>query len=110
MPKVSKWRKVEIASQIAGRHLKASRLGGAVLRGARSVLGSFSRVLHHLWLEVTGFVFLVLAAIGATAGFREYTKYQSGETGLGRVVLAACFTLTFVWFGVTSFWRVRKKG
>jgi hypothetical protein len=67
------------------------------------------RVLHQLWLEVTGLVFLVMAASGGAAVTHEYAKYQSGKVGLGRVVVAICFTLTFTWFGVSSFWRVRRK-
>ena len=110
MAKVSTLRKVGIAARVAARQAGATRIGGAVLRGAQAAFGSFSRILHQLWLEVTGFIFLVLAAVGATAGFREYAKYQAGESsGLGRVILAACFTITFAWFGVSSFWRVRKK-
>jgi hypothetical protein len=67
-------------------------------------------VLHQLWLEVTGFTFLAIAGIGALAGMREYGKYQSGHAaGPGRLVLAVCFTVSFIWFGVSSFWRVRKK-
>jgi len=66
--------------------------------------------LSQLWLEVTGFVFLALAAIGGLAFAREYAKYHSGHVGLDRVVLAICFTALFGWFGLSSFWRVRKKG
>lgn len=103
-------RKIGIGARILAERAGRSRTGAAVLSGARTTWGSFGRVGRQLWLEVTGFTFLVLAAIGAMAGLREYGKYQAGEaTGLGRVILAACFTATFVWFGVSSFWRVRKK-
>jgi len=41
---------------------------------------------------------------------REYGKYESGHaTGPGRLVLAICFTISFTWFGVSSFWRVKRK-
>jgi hypothetical protein len=67
-------------------------------------------VLHQLWLEVTGFTFLAMAAVGAMAVIREYGRYQSGHAaGPGRLVLAICFTLSFTWFGVSSFWRVNKR-
>jgi hypothetical protein len=72
-------------------------------------LVSVSGVLRQLWFEVTGFVFLVLAVIGGFALAHEYAKYQAGTAGLSRVVMAICFTLLFAWFGVTSFWRVRRK-
>ena len=85
-------------------------MGSAVLAAIRATTHSFGRVLHQLWLEVTGFMFLAIAAIGAMAGVREYGKYQSGHaTGPGRLALAVCFTVSFAWFGVSSFWRVRRK-
>jgi hypothetical protein len=62
-----------------------------------------------LWLEVTGLVFLLMAASGGAAVAHEYAKYQTGKAGLGRVAVAICFTVTFAWFGVTSFWKVRRK-
>jgi hypothetical protein len=108
--KVSTMRKLAIAGQIVSRRLIQSRTAGAALSGARTTAKTFGRVGHQLWLEVTGFTFLVLALIGGIAGLREYAIYQSGEIpGLGRVILAECFAATFAWFGVSSFWRVRKK-
>jgi hypothetical protein len=108
--KVSTLKKIGIAARVVARHAAKSRTGVAVLRGARATARSFGRVAHQLWLEVTGFTFFVLAVIGGIAGFREYAKYQAGlAEGPGRVILAACFTATFAWFGVSSFWRVRKK-
>jgi hypothetical protein len=108
--KVSTVKKIGIAARVLSRQVGNSRTGAALLRGARTAGRSVGRVTHQLWLEVTGFTFFVLAVIGAIAGFREYAKYQAGEAeGLGRVILAACFTITFAWFGASSFWRVRKK-
>jgi hypothetical protein len=78
---------------------------GAVRTTARS----FGRALHQLWLEVTGTVFLAMAAFGGMAGVREYMKYAAGRARAGRVAIAICFTLTFAWFGLSSFWRVRRK-
>ena len=90
--------------------LERSRRGRAVLAGVRAIAQSFGQVLHQLWLEVTGFTFLAIAGIGALAGMREYAKYQSGHAaGPGRLVLAVCFTVSFIWFGVSSFWRVKKR-
>ncbi len=110
MVKVSTLKKIGIAARVAARHLGHSRTGGAVLSGVRATARSFGRVAHQLWLEVTGFTFFALAIIGGIAGFHEYAKYQAGLTeGPGRVILAACFTVTFAWFGLSSFWKVRKK-
>jgi len=90
--------------------VESSRMGRAVLDGIRASARSFGHVLHQLWLEVTGFTFLAMAAVGAMAGIREYSKYQSGHaTGPGRLLLAICFTASFAWFGLSSFWRVRRR-
>ena len=99
-----------VAVNVAADMVKRSRTGQALLAGLRATARSFGRVLHQLWLEVTGFTFLAIAGIGALAGLREYGKYQSGHAaGPGRLVLAVCFTVSFIWFGVSSFWRVKKR-
>jgi hypothetical protein len=99
-----------VAANLASNMVGRSRTGGAVLAGLRATARSFGRVLHQLWLEVTGFTFLAIAGIGAGAGLREYGKYQSGHAaGPGRLVLAVCFTISFTWFGLSSFWRVKRK-
>jgi hypothetical protein len=89
--------------------LQRSRTGRAVLSGLRATARSLGQTLHQLWLEVTGFTFVAIAAVGAVAGVREYAKYQASHAGVGRLVLAICFTATFAWFGLSSFWRVNKR-
>jgi len=103
-------RKIKVAFRVAANMVQHSRTGRAVLAGIRATAHSFGRVLHQLWLEVTGFTFLALAGVGAMAGIREYGKYQSGHaTGPGRLLLAVCFTVSFTWFGLSSFWRVKRR-
>jgi hypothetical protein len=103
-------RKIVRILRAVAQTLERSRRGRAVLAGVRAIARSFGQVLHQLWLEVTGFTFLAIAGIGALAGMREYGKYQSGHAaGPGRLVLAVCFTASFIWFGVSSFWRVKKR-
>jgi hypothetical protein len=103
-------RKIKLAFRVAANLVERSRTGRAVLAGTRATARSFGRVLHQLWLEVTGFTFLAIAGIGALAGMREYGKYQAGHaTGPGRLVLAICFTVSFTWFGLSSFWRVKRR-
>jgi hypothetical protein len=103
-------KKIKVGFRVAANMLARSRTSAAVMAGVRATARSFGRVLHQLWLEVTGFTFLAMAALGALAGMREYGKYQAGQTsGPGRLLLAICFTALFTWFGVSSFWRVRRK-
>ncbi len=71
------------------------------MSGVRTTLRSFWHAIHQLWLEVTGTLFLVIAAFGADpALFREYTKYLAGHTTASRLAVVACFTVTFAWFGL----------
>ena len=113
MTDVSTSRKLGIAARVAGRMIseraRRGRTLGAVTKAARATAAHFGRVLGQLWLEVTGFVFLALAGIGVIAFFREYAKYQAGQPTSSRMALAVCFAGLFAWFGVSSFWRVRKK-
>jgi hypothetical protein len=110
MTKLSTVRKLTILARVVSHSAGRNRTVSAVVKGVRTSAAHFGRVLYQLWLEVTGFVFLALAFIGAIAFFREFARYQAGQTTSGRVAVAIVFTLTFVWFGVTSFWRVWKKG
>ncbi|MFZ0959210.1 MAG: hypothetical protein WAN60_22915 [Candidatus Sulfotelmatobacter sp.] len=113
MSHISAARKLGAATRMAGQlfteQAVRSRAWGAVLQGARATARSFGQVAHVLWLEVTGAVFLFMAVFGGFALAREYTKYQAGHATAGRVLIAVGFTLAFAWFGVSSFWRVRRK-
>ncbi|HSY66318.1 MAG TPA: hypothetical protein VK829_17115 [Terriglobales bacterium] len=113
MAGVSTTRKLGIAARVAGRVISQqagrSRTVGAVTKAGRATAAHCGRVLGQLWLEVTGFVFLALAGIGVLAFVREYNRYQAGHTTSSRAMLAICFAGLFGWFGVSSFWKVRRR-
>jgi len=109
MANVSTSRKLGVAARVAGAQIKRTRTYGAVMGGVRATLGHFGAVLHLLWLEITGFVFLAFAGVGFVALFREYAAYHVGKTTPGRVAIALGFSLMFAWFGTSSFWRARKR-
>jgi len=109
MVQLSTARKASILARIVTQRVSHTRLAGAVVNAARVTGTHVGRVLHVLWLEVTGFVFLGIALICAAAGFHEYSKYQAGQIGIGKTALAAAVTVMFTWFGISSFWRVRRK-
>src|SRR5258705_5219196 len=102
-------RKVAWAVQAVAGQARRSRVAGALLSGARATAASVGKVLHVLWLEVTGFIFLCLGAIGAAAGAREFYKPEAGAPNFNKVWAAGLFAALFAYFGVSSFWRARKK-
>jgi len=102
-------RKLGIAARVAAQQVGRTRMANAVRNAARTTSRSMGRVLHQLWLEVTGFVFLVMAGIGCFPLAREWTKFAEGRANPGRLLIAIAFVLTFGYFGVSSFWRVRKR-
>ena len=102
-------RKLGIFARVAVKQAGRSRTVAAVVSGARATGAALGKVLHQLWLEVTGFVFLFMAFIGGIAFSREYAKFEAGRVGPGRVIIAVCFCVTFAYFGISSFWRVRRK-
>jgi len=108
MVNVSTARKLGIVARVASNQVRRTRTFGAVMQAAKTTASHLGRVLGQLWLEVTGFVFLSLAGIGLLAFFREYAKYHAGATP-GRTLVAGGFTVLFGWFGLSSFWRIRKK-
>jgi hypothetical protein len=106
---ISTARKISIVARVAARQAGRQRTLAALAQAGRVTLNSSRRALHLLWLEVTGFFFLSLAAIGGFALVREYPKYEAGKVSGLRLLAAGCFLLLFAYFGVSSFWRARKK-
>ncbi len=88
---------------------EGKRYAFGFLRGAGAFVRAVSKVIHLLFLEVTGFVFLCFAVIGGFALVREYPKVVAGQVSHGRFGITLAFMLMFAWFGVTSFWRARRK-
>jgi hypothetical protein len=95
--------------RVTGRRTGENRWVRAFYRAGSVTLRSVTRVLHVLWLEVTGLLFLVLAVIGAGAAIREYHHVHAGAGSQGKMWLAAAFALLFFYFGVSSFWRSRRR-
>ncbi len=95
-------------AQAQSRYSRHRRLGSAVLAGARTTLASLSRVLHLLWLQVTGLFFLVFAAGFGAAAVRLYRAWTLQHVNGPKLALVAVFSALFAWFGVTSFWRAAR--
>ena len=65
--------------------------------------------LRVLFLEVSGFIFLCFTVFIVSAFVREYRKYTMHQVGPERVVLAGAIGAMFLYFGLSSFWRARRK-
>jgi hypothetical protein len=109
MATISTARKLSILARVAARQAGRYRTFGALMKAGRTTATHFARILGQLWLEVTGFVFLVLSGVGALAFYREYAKFQAGRGASGRLLAAIAFTAMFAWFGISSFWKVRVR-
>ena len=109
MAKVFTFRNLGMATCVATEQMKSSHGLHALWMGILAWARHIGNVLHQLWLEVTGAIFLAIAGIGALAIIREYVRYASGKSSYERIGLAIGFTLLFAWFGISSFWRLRRK-
>ena len=94
--------------RIAGRKTGENRWARAFYRAGSTTVNEVGHVAHSLWLEVTGFLFIVLALIGGGATVREYQYYAAGKVSAGKLAVAAVFTVLFLYFGVESFVRSRR--
>jgi len=109
MSRVSLWRKAGVVARVAGEQAGRSRTVNALWGAVRTTARSFGHVLHQLWLEVTGVIFLIMFLRFADATVKEYGKYHAGQVGPVRMGVLVGSTLVFAWFGLSSFWRAHKK-
>jgi hypothetical protein len=94
---------------LRGRPGRNQKLLGGVRAGVNGFVKPLMSVLRVLFLEVSGFIFLCFAVTIVSAFFREYKKYAIHQVGLDRLVLAGAIGSMFLYFGVSSFWRARRK-
>lgn len=84
------------------------RLLSGIFAGGSSFFGTMSRVARLLFLQVTGFLFLVLAVgLGAKA-WHEHQVVIASHGSPTRFYLSTFFFVLFTYFGLSSFWRARK--
>jgi hypothetical protein len=82
----------------------AAQVSTAAARGAGGFLKPFKRVGGILWLEVTGTFFLLFALV-----FGGYA-WQSWKTHtMKSVELSVAVAAVFLYLGLSSFWRARRR-
>ncbi|OFW25839.1 MAG: hypothetical protein A3H27_05165 [Acidobacteria bacterium RIFCSPLOWO2_02_FULL_59_13] len=84
-----------------------SSLTNLFLRHAWQWLRYAARILHRLWLEVTGVMFLSMAAFAVPSILREWRAYQGGGP-LWKPMSAVLFLCMMAGFGVYSFLKARR--
>ena len=99
------WAVGRVAARGAGRSRMLHALYGAVQNAGRT----FVRIGHLLWLQITGLFFLVFALGFIGRMPRAYDNYHSGRESAGHLGLLVVMTVLFAWFGVSSFWRARRR-
>lgn len=94
------------ASQAAGQF--ASQTARGVSQGVGGFLRPFRRVGGILWLEVTGVLFLLPAVVFAPTLWRSGMDYAH-TTDHKTFWTSALVVFVFLYLGVTSFWRARRR-
>jgi hypothetical protein len=94
---------------LRGRPGRNQKLLRGVRAGVSGFAGPLKNVLRVLFLEISGLFFLFFSLCVLVAFMREYKKYLGHEVGPGRVALAGAVAAMFLYFGVSSFWRARRK-
>jgi hypothetical protein len=91
----------------AGQSLRQS--GKPVSRGVGGFLRPFRRVGGILWLEVTGFFFLIFVPVFVWRGiWPARASYLHGPDHW-RFLVFTGLALVFLYLGVSSFWRASRR-
>ncbi len=87
---------------------KTVQASGAVAKGVGGFLRPFQRVGGILWLEVTGVFFLLPVVVFTPNLWRMRASWAQGPDHRMFLITAGVVML-FLYLGVTSFWRARRK-
>jgi hypothetical protein len=93
-------------SAIKGPIQSRSRVAHALLAAAKGFVITAAKTFYALWLEVTGLMFAVLTAGGASALVRQYRADHLAD--YRRFLTVTAFTLVCGWFTVFSFVKARR--
>jgi hypothetical protein len=93
-------------SRVSARRAGAATAG--VARGVGGFLRPFRRVGGILFLEVVGGFFLLFAVVFGSWAWRMRAQAAQGPEHT-RFMVYAAMTLVFLYLGVSSFWRARRK-
>ena len=99
-----------VAAGVRGRAegQAAGRVTAGVARGVGGFLRPFRRVGGILWLEVTGAFFLLPVAVFAPKLWGTRASWAQGPDHRTFLLTAGVMAI-FLYLGVSSFWRARKR-
>ena len=66
------------------------------------------KILHRLWLEIVGAVFLGLAGFGSFSLWKEWRAYHASGAELWKPLSALVFVIGMAAFGINSLFRARR--
>ena len=81
---------------------------GGVAKGVGGFLRPFGRVGRIVWLEVTG-VFFLLPVVAFTPNLWRMRASWAHGPDHNMFLITTGVVLLFLYLGVTSFWRARRK-
>ena len=86
----------------------AGRVGGGLAKGVGGFLAPFRRVGGAIWLEVTGVFFLLPVVVFGPTLWRTRMSWAQGPDHRA-FLSSAVVVVVFLYLGVSSFWRARKR-
>jgi hypothetical protein len=95
--------------RLALRRAGNDRVLRAGYSAAKATLRSMNGIARTLWLQITGVFFCLFALTFAFRLPHTYASYTAGKTPAGYLLLLLALTVLFAWFGVSSFWKVKRK-
>jgi hypothetical protein len=96
------------ASPFASTGRDAHRASSNLGRGLSGLIRPFRRVGGILWLEITGVFFLLPVLVFTPTLWRTRASFAHGPDHR-TFVSSAVVVVVFLYLGVTSFWRARRK-
>jgi hypothetical protein len=103
------------AGQGAGRAARtlnspqSRNVARGLFSGARVFWVNLQHVMGLLFLEVTGAIFLFIGLGISAKAWSEYQAHRAGAQNTQRMELAIALAVMFLYFGISSFWRSRRK-
>jgi hypothetical protein len=80
-----------------------------MIKIVQSAFKDLLRTLHKLFLEMTGFFFLVIGGVILLSGYRQLRVFLDiGEVSYFKMISTLIFGILMIGYGVHSFLRVRK--